>query len=267
MKKQKQVAFNDVIEIIKASYLAFPKLWWRIAVVNITTVFFLSLGIILFGGILVLSMGIKLIQNIFINLRINPETSFNLAEPYLIWVGITLFLVINWILVFNVLGKIATFLTIKNYTKRKTENPLKIYFVKTWSYFWRYIGISFRFFWYIFWPLFLFYMIIGFLLYQVHLENVFSFILLIIISLPLLVWRSINSIFATSSLIHLNKSVSSSFSKALEIVKGNFWIVLSGILIAVVLSSFFHWLINVLNIVLKLRGIHFPVFILENLIF
>lgn len=245
--QKKEITFNDGIKIIKASFLAFPKVWWRIALINLTTVFIIVLGFLLFGSFLFWGIGAQTIQNIFINFGVTPTASFELLKPYLLLIGGVFFLLFSWIIAFGVAGKIAGILTIKDYVKKKKTNPFILYFVKSWNYFWLYLGGSLRVFWYIFWPslcISLLFLFCPFLLEKK---------ILILLIFIFFVWRIFNSIFTIPFIIHSKKSISKSFESGLKIVKGNFWIIFVSLLFLILLFSCFGWSIELFEYYLSLQ--------------
>jgi len=154
MKKTKSVTFDEAIVAIKASFLAFPKLWWRIAVVNFLTIGMSFLGMGIAGLLFYLELGgIDPIQSLFLNLQMNPSVGKDLLFSHRGLIDGVFIFVIIWISIFGILGKISSYLTVKNYTKKKTENPFIIYFIKSWEHIWKYGLVLLRAFWYVFWPI------------------------------------------------------------------------------------------------------------------
>lgn len=258
MNQQQKITFNDGVKTIKASFLAFPKVWWRIALINLTSFLMILLGVLLFGGLLFLSLGIETVQNIFTNINMNAGNGTSvLLAPYFQTIGAVFFLFICWAFIFGSIGKIAGILAVKDYVKKKETNPFVLYFVKSWSYFWKYVGGSFRVFWYITWPI-LVVLIALFILGKLLLSSnsidiapiVIIAILAILFFIPFfifLVYRSIKALFTTFFIIHSDKSISQSFENSLKIVKGNFWIIFGSFVLITFPFLILGWINSVLD--------------------
>lgn len=181
-----------------------------------------GVGLLLFGGI---EAGMNVFQNLAMTGHITiPQ----------IWIFVGLgFLLANWVIVFSMIGKIANFLVIKDYTKRKTSNPAILYFQESWYFFWRYVMVGVRTLFYVIWPILLIIIlggILGTLLF--HLDGIAGkitsiFILIILFGLYVyfVMKRSINVLFAQSLLIANDKTSKESFENSLSLIKGNWWVV------------------------------------------
>ncbi|MCK5461162.1 hypothetical protein KAI58_04220 [Candidatus Gracilibacteria bacterium] len=232
---------RDSLDLIKAAFSAFPKLWWRIGVVNIFSVLMILIGmVILFGSLFLLLGGISGIESIVVNLKIGGQEAWYrlFMDSIYLFLGGIAFLVI-WLVIFGSLWKISNLLTIKNYVKKTTENPFQIYFVQSWIFLWRYLLLVLRTFWYVIWPVLLILaVVVGIvesrLLHPLSLSmSVISIFSILIFIFLLLIWRKVNVFCAKFFLVHFNEGVQASFKGALSVVKGNFWFVFLSLFVLV----------------------------------
>ncbi len=136
--------------LLKTAFTAFPKIWWRIVTINILAVLMILLGFAITAGIGILLLGgMSAVESAYINFI----STMNLTIPQWWIFGGLLFFWINWAIVFAITAKIANILVIKDYVRKQTTNPFVLYFQTAWSFFWRYVGLGFRAFWYIYWPI------------------------------------------------------------------------------------------------------------------
>ncbi len=221
--------------LFRETLRAFPKVWWRIASVTIFTMLTLIVGTGVFAGI-----GYVSFRGSFENILANISFGGSL-------VGIIplILLAIVWalfILVFSINGKNSNTLVLKNYVKKTKRSPFKIYFVDSWNYLWRQILIALRVLWYLIWPLFLLVIVGGGIMNlskSFVIESIGSVIIVVVygivlfVGLVLLLWRGFHVVFTRTVLVHFDKDSKSTFTSAIQLVKGNWW----GVFLSVI--SFF----------------------------
>ncbi len=153
MKKSYSLSFEDWKSLFRASFTAYPILWWRISAINIAVILMIIVGFIVSAAIgFWLIGGYKNAENIVANIQMGG--SLGTSE---LWIaGITLFIFINWVIVFSITGKIANLLVVKSYSQKQSVDPFITFFSSCWKFFWDYVLLGIRVFWYICWPLFLF---------------------------------------------------------------------------------------------------------------
>ncbi len=207
---------------------AFPKIWWRILIVNL-----LTLVMILFGAAIIVGFGIlffggfhesiNVIENLFM-------TGYITIQQLVVLVLFSL-IVITIMITFGMIGKISSFLIVKDYTKKKARNPNIIYFQESWKYFWRYGLLGLRIFWYIIWPVLLLLFVAG-ISYGMSVKflNAEFIPSWLIVLIPMFVgilgftiYRSLNMVFSNPQLIEKNKTIKKAFDNSLILIKGNWW--------------------------------------------
>lgn len=151
MKKNVDVlTFDNWTVLFKAAFKAFPQIWWRIVTINISALLMILVGTVIAAGMGLLLFGdISAVESIVANLT--STQNLTLAQWGIL--GLILFFWINWAIVFGITAKIANLLVLKDYVHKRTSNPFTLFFQTAWSFFWRCIGLGFRAFWYVYWPI------------------------------------------------------------------------------------------------------------------
>ncbi len=244
-----------------ATFKAFPKIWWRMLIVNMTVFLMIiagsavivGLGILLFGGF---GEGFNVFQNLAMTGNITINHGVILGLLFLLWLLI--------IITFGTVGKIANMMVVKDYTKKKTTNPRILYFQESWKFFWRYILVGFRVFAYLLMPIMILFAVILFIpLMALSFDSLFSNVIIAIVgilafisafvfALYLLIKRSLNAAFAHFQLIEKNGTPKEAFDGSLALVKGNWGkvfvpILLSGLIIVFFPTIIFNALSEQLN--------------------
>ncbi len=238
MAKDYSLSFKDWKEVVHASFAAFPYVFWRIVAVNIFVILMMILGGMIFGGIgLVVLGGVTEIESLIANMTMGG----NIGSTIIIAATLA-FLLINWVLVFSITGKIGNLVVMKDYVNKKPKNPFRTYFVDTWHYFWRYVWIGLRVFWYVLWPV----LIIGgagFLLSLV--AGGFTLTIASVLAAGVGIWRVVRVVFAQQMIVHFDKDSTKTFPSAIKMVNGNWWGVLLSIIlfvIPVMLTRIIFWI-------------------------
>lgn len=228
MAQKSALSFQNWKELFKGSFVAFPRLWWRIAAVNVLTVLALILGSAIIMGIGYLLFKDS-VESFIANMQFGgmPQNIALIAILGLIW--------ILFVLAFSIVGKIANWLTVRNDQKKKTRNPFGIYFKEAWKYFWRYVGVGLRMIWYIVWPVAIVVFVAGIIGHFVP-----EFPIQVwgaIFSGLLVAWRSTEVFLAPILLIQYDKSAKASVETSIKLVRGNWWRVFwAGIIFFALLS-------------------------------
>ncbi len=227
MAKTKTLSFNVWKTLFRDTISAFPKVWWRIASVNIFTLLTLLLGTMIFAGIGFAAFG-NTLENMVANIALGGS-----IQGFIPLIG----LVVVWalfILVFSMNGKLANAMVMKNYVKKQKRSSFKIYFVDTWHYLGRYVVLVLNVIWYLLWPIILL-LGVGTLIMTVtkmEIVNVPLYVLFLFggVSILLFLWRVLHIVFMRSMFVHFDTSEKKTFSAMTKLVKGNWW----GVLISIV---------------------------------
>jgi len=236
MANTKTISFSVWKTLSREALSAFPKVWWRIASVNILTILTLIIGTGIFAGIGYVSFQGTL-ENIIANISFGGS---------LVGIIPLIALVIVWaffVLVFSMNGKIANTIVLKNYVKKMKRSPFKVYFVDSWDYLWRQIVIALHVLWYVLWPV-LIALGVGMFIMTItnttlHKEallaglNFAVYGIALGVAALLALWRLLHVAFMRSTLVHFDKDAKSTFTAMIGLVKGNWW----GVFISIV--SFF----------------------------
>ena len=232
-EKIKTLSFDLWTSSLKASFLSLKTLWWRYGVIAFITLCLVFLTLIMAYG--VISLDIFSLGDLFTNIQLGgaidmPSLWFYLALLLLVLILGGVFICISFI---------SNFLLVKNYREGGDLNPLKLFFIKSRTYFWRYNGVIFLLFWKMFWRALLWLLLFLIMLVGFNLGVVLfaSSLVASIVEIAILVlfytglfsimfWVITKFLFSVTYLIKTNASVGESLSKSDEIVKGNFWGVL-----------------------------------------
>ena len=169
---------------------------------------------------------------------------------------IALLSLITWVFTWGMVAKIANYQLTKSVIAKESKNPLKIFLVDSWGFFWRFISLSVKVFLYIFGPVFLWMFIglIGLLLLAfsqvqqtpelIMILNVVSIIFMIVFFL-ILINRSVKMIFSQISLIEEDGNSKEAKAQSQELVTKNFWKVLFSLIIVMGFYFFFVALLKI----------------------
>jgi hypothetical protein len=245
MAKTKTLSFSVWKTLFRDTLSAFPKIWWRVASVNIFTILTLLLGTMIFAGIGFVAFG-NTLENMVANIALGGSMSGILPL-----IG----LVVVWavfIMVFSMNGKMASTLVMKNYVKKQARSSFKLYFVDAWHYLGRYIVLVLNVIWYLFWPVIL---VLGagtiiMTITNTSLDTTATLSTLnyivygggIALILVLFIWRLVNIAFLKSTFVHFDKKEKPTFSAVRQLVKGHWW----GVLISMI--SFF-FVANIVRVI------------------
>ena len=231
-------SFSEIWQkTFRNSCAAFSQIWWKICSINLLAALIILGSTAILAAVTFLFLGGKSgVENFLINAQITGI----LSTSHKIFFIILIILFVKIIFTFVVLAKIGNFLLVKNFQQKKKLNLFKIFFTDSWKFFWRYVGITLRIFWYIFWPIFLlgifgggamyFFAIKTFLKYLNYEIPILFFVFLIlffVFFLIILIWRVTNSFFAVPNLIHFDKKISAAFHDGIAILRGNWWKIFS----------------------------------------
>jgi len=226
------LSFSDWRSVVGKTFALFPSVWWRVGALTVlaTLLMMILLGVSV-GLILLTTGGIGVLANEYANLSLGGTPALSV-----LWtVGLISLVFLTAVFVISFMTNIATVLTVKNKLKKTNNNPLKVLFGQSWSYFGRYAWLSVRIFWYILWPV-----LVALVSMITILAAGESYAPLgaispviatvgVLIMLGLLFWRLINIIFVAPVLIAGNKNVVVSLEKGIALVKGNWWLTLWGL--------------------------------------
>ncbi len=225
---------------IKETGQAFPKLWWRIASINLLTMFTIIVGTIFLVLIWLVTTHTD-IKELLWQLQQTGKIDSSLFWVFFLFVFVWIF----FVFVFGILGKIANWITLKNYTEKKIDNPFFLYFKHSWKYFFSYIGTGF----FAYWPL-----VIAMILVLISVAIDFTFVQIVVAKmkqlntsefLPMaslgawaialgsfvigiaasiyLIYRAFQILFSLPYLIYSHKSIQKTLQGAKMMVKGNWW--------------------------------------------
>ena len=179
--------------------------------------------------------GARVLENFVANLRyqnIGSDGQFFLFALFL-------FVFINWVIVWGVLGKIAHWLVVKSYHKnpKKITSPITAYFTDSWQYFWSYLWLGVLIFWYVAWPVLL--TMMGITLLYVAASALGSNMILnmllgmvgSILLFGVLIYRIVKIMFAQSVLVAANSTAAEAKQKSLDLITGNALFVGSALLL------------------------------------
>ena len=209
----------------RGSCAAFSQIWWKICSINILAALLVLAGFLIVGAAGFLFFGgISGIENFFANAQMTGI----LTASQKIFFAISIIFLVKIIFTFVIISKISNFLIVKNFAQQKKINLLQIFFSDSWKFFWKYVGITLRIFWYVFWPIFLLGIFFGSTMYFFATKNFLNYetpslILFFIFFLIILIWRVTNSFFAILNLIHFDKKISAAFRDGIAILRGNWW--------------------------------------------
>ncbi len=245
---QSALSYMDWENVVKGALQAFPKLWWRVGLVNVTSLLLIFASVILSGAVFILSVGgFAALENVLANIQFGGGIDMSSKVA----LAISIFIFFNLMIVVSVLGKVSNFLVVKNYISGENRNPLAIYFKDSWAFFWRYLWLGLIVFWYIMWPTLLFgliALIIGVLTDVGMLVEVVSIPVLVIggIGIGIMtIYRSFNALFYQGVLIESDDTSRNCFHKTLSLVKGNWWRVFVAAVVFFLLVSAIQMLLNV----------------------
>ena len=222
--------------IFSASVQAFSSIWWRFWVLLLMVGVGVILSVLLTGALtFALFGGIAELQNLATSIFFGVD----LSTAALIKLGIGLVFGATLILIIHFLFTISTLLLVKNYIDQKPKNPLTTMFLDSLAFFWRAAWLSVRVVWYILWPA-LVVVPAGFLVALAHDQFAFDLqsgwivivgaIILGLLLIGVLVYRSVCAMFAMPALIHFDCDPNAAFNHSLGLLAGNwfriFWIVL-----------------------------------------
>ncbi len=248
------ITFQDWKNLFNATFVAFPDVWWRVAVISISALLIMFFGIIILGLIAFFSFGgFEGIQNIYANFMMGGS----LDIPVMFGLGALVLILAIWLIVFSIAGKIGNFLIVKGYINKHLGNPFKIFFRETWHYFWRYVWLGIRVVWYVAWPVLLVMLFSGLIGAFLNGEagGVGQTILDIVVTIAfvgvflLAIMRGVQCFFAQATLVHFDKSTIKTFPSAINLVVGNWWRVcfsLLGFFVLVSIVRFFFFIPEIL---------------------
>jgi len=214
---KKCALFQNWKGLVKDSFAAFPKVCWRIVVVNLLTLALIAVvAIPLIIGMISLVFGGLTEFNVFLAMI---EAKEKVDTQQTVWFFLTVFGVILIMIFFGTLGKIANWTIIKNFKNKKNKNPFKSYFVDSWQFFGRYLLLALKIGFYVVWPIALVAVIIELLAGRLEVVTIILSFLLAIFT----IFRIFRIIFAPAFLIAADKKPTESIKASMAMVKGNWW--------------------------------------------
>ncbi len=218
---KKCASFQTWKMLVNNSLAAFPKIWWRMAVINIMTIAII-IGIMVLSVFGVVSLWFGGFQEFGIFLA-NQQFGGEVGMGKLWALVITFAVFFLAAILFGTIGKIAIWTIVQNFKDKKDKNPFKTYFVDTWQYLGRYLWLALKIFFYIMWPIFLgFIMFSLFNLFFINQIDHIGILILLVLS-GFTIYRVFRIILAPVFLIAANKSAAESMKTSIKMVKGNWW--------------------------------------------
>jgi hypothetical protein len=140
-------------KLIKMTAESMRFLWWRIFALHWIFVLTLFLGIGLLILLLAWMGGMSSVQDFYPAIYMGEALANGVLSGILV---LFLFLFFFGIFAFSIVLSISSLLMVRAYTDGAEKySPLRAFFIDSWSYFWRYIWVVFRKFWFVFWPVLL----------------------------------------------------------------------------------------------------------------
>ncbi|MCF7917842.1 hypothetical protein K9L27_02465 [Candidatus Gracilibacteria bacterium] len=215
MTKKSVLPFGTYKTFVKEAFIGFPKLWWRIGLVNIITL----LSIVVISGLLV-GIAFLIFRDTLEGIIANLQFGGKIMPQIWVLGGFALVWLLG-VIVLSIVGKISIWLTLKNHSGKKSKNPFSIYFVHSWKYFGRYILTGLKIIWYIMWPIILVLSIGGI---AARFVPGFPILAGFIVAGGLFLWRIVNVLLVAPTLVHFDVSSSAkAFDAGLNMVKKNWW--------------------------------------------
>jgi hypothetical protein len=222
---KKCTRFQTWKTLVNNSFTAFFKVWWRMAVVNLSVFAIIITSFLLaFVGVVFGVFGsLQELGSFLANQQFGGEMDA-LKFSFLFVVVILVFLAI---IIGGTLGKVSNWMIIGNFINKKDKNPFKTYFVDSWQFLGKYLWLGLKVLFYILWPIVLGAIVISLFVILIETSEI-EYAVALISSLILIIFtifRVFRIIFAPAFMIATKKNTKEAWEASIKMVEGNWWYV------------------------------------------